>query len=70
MATRQRLMRVQCVEGKTQSLRRIEFGSDAKIEFERYKTRLRAAHQGPGGNPGVTETWLNGLTYKVETKWR
>ena len=63
MATR--TIRVQCAEGRTQSLRRIG-NSDAKIEFERYKTRLRAVHSRPGGNPGVTEAWLNGLTYKVE----
>ena len=64
MATR--TMRVQCAEGRTQSLRCIGFNSDAKIEFERYKARLRAVHSCPGGNPGVTEAWLNGLTYKVE----
>ena len=62
-----RLIRVVCSEGKTQSLRHIDLHEDAEVAFERYKTRLRWVRDSHNGaNPGLTDEWIDTLTYKVE----
>lgn len=54
-------IKIVCSEGRTQSLRRITSAEQGERIFEGYKGQCMAV-----GNSGITQKWLDGLTYAIE----